>query len=100
MQSSGVSGPNSAISNKGVPTCQEKRNNQTISRSSGRLSQVRTSLLSAFVQIEKFVEIEYKGGGADQYYGCDQALFDNLLKAESVGKFVHVKLKPKRFTKI
>jgi len=53
-----------------------------------------------FCPDRKFGEIEYKGGDVYRYHDCDQALFDNLLKADSVGKFVHANLKSKKFTKM
>lgn len=50
----------------------------------------------------KCIEIEFSGGGVYRYHDCDQALFDELMKAESVGKFVDVNLKKskKKFTKL
>ena len=53
-----------------------------------------------FCPERKCVEVEYKGGGVYRYHDCNQALFDNLLKAQSIGKFVHKHLNPKKFTKI
>lgn len=45
------------------------------------------------------VDVEYKTG-VYRYHDCDQKLFDDLMKAESVGRFIHANLKPKKFTKL
>lgn len=45
------------------------------------------------------VDVEFKSG-VYRYHDCDQKLFDDLMKAESVGKFVHSHLKLKKFTKL
>lgn len=47
----------------------------------------------------KCIDVEFKNGGVYRYHDCDQALFNELMKAKSVGKFVHANLKSKKFTK-
>jgi len=44
------------------------------------------------------IEVEFKSG-VYRYHDCDQTLFDDLMKAKSVGKFVHANLKSKGFTR-
>jgi hypothetical protein len=59
-----------------------------------------SNIVSAgFCPERKVIDVEFKSG-VYRYHDCDQALFDSLLKAESVGKFVHANLKSKKFTRI
>jgi hypothetical protein len=53
-----------------------------------------------FCPDRKCIDVEYSSGGVYRYHSCDQALYDDLMKAESVGRFVYANLKSKRFTKI
>lgn len=45
------------------------------------------------------IEVKFANGGVYRYENCDQELFDSLMKAESVGKFVNANLRSKPFTK-
>jgi KTSC domain len=82
----------SAISRKG-----QKPNEKPIERRAVKSSNV---VSVGFCPDRKCVEVEYKGGGVYRYHDCDQKLFDDLMKAKSIGKFVHKHLKPKKFTKL
>src|SRR5262245_962212 len=55
-----------------------------------------------FCPDRKCLDVEFKGGAVYRYEDCDQALFDDLMKAPSVGKFVDANLKKpkKKFTKL
>ena len=46
------------------------------------------------------VEVEFIGGGVYRYSDCDQKLFDELMAADSVGKFVHARLKSRSTEKM
>ena len=46
------------------------------------------------------VDVEFSNGGVYRYSDCDQKLFDDLLAADSVGKFVHARLKSKPTKKL
>jgi len=74
----------------------KKPNEKPIERRAVKSSNV---VSVGFCPERKCVEVEYKGG-VYRYHDCNQALFDNLLKAQSIGKFVHKHLNPKKFTKI
>jgi hypothetical protein len=59
-----------------------------------------SNIVSAgFCPDRKCIDVEFTSG-VYRYHDCDQALFDDLLKSESVGRFVHANLKSKKFTKI
>lgn len=60
-----------------------------------------SNIVSAgFCPDRRCIDVEYSSGGVYRYHDCDQALFDDLLKAESAGKFVHANLKSKKFTRV
>lgn len=40
-------------------------------------------------QKEDILEVEFNGGGVYQYKGVPMALYENLMQAESKGKFIN-----------
>lgn len=48
----------------------------------------------------QIIAVEFNSGGLYYYEGCDQKLYDDLLAAGSIGRFVHTFLKPKGFVKV
>lgn len=67
-----------------------------INRQAVKSSQLKSA---GFCANRTCIEVEFANGGVYRYEDCDQGLFDSLLKAESVGKFVNANLKSKKFTK-
>ena len=74
----------------------QKQNEKPIERKAVEGSNI---VSVGFCPDRKCVDVEYKSGGVYRYRDCDQTLFDDLMKAKSVGKFVHANLKSKKFTK-
>lgn len=67
-----------------------------ITRQTLKSSQLKSA---GFCGDRRCIEVEFANGGIYRYEDCDQELFDSLLKAQSVGKFVNSNLKSKKFTK-
>lgn len=53
-----------------------------------------------FCPDRKCIEICFKNGSVYEYEDCDQKLYDDLMSAESKGKFVHTRLKSHKFKKL
>lgn len=52
-----------------------------------------------FCPDRKCIDVEF-ASGVYRYHDCDQALYDDLMKAKSVGRFVHANLKSKKYTRL
>lgn len=57
---------------------------------------VKSSLLRGVGHQGEVLEVEFANGGVYRYTPVSAALFDELLKAESVGKFFNTRIKPGR----
>ena len=80
-----------------MPGKETKSDEKPIERKAVNSSNV---VSAGFCPDRKYVDVCFKGGAVYRYHDCDQSLFDDLMQAESVGKFVHANLKSKRFTKL
>ena len=59
----------------------------------------RTSVISSNIRTVGYdpeastLEVEFRSGGVYQYNGVEQALFDELMEAPSVGRFFHQRVR-------
>lgn len=55
---------------------------------------------AGFCPDRKCIEVEFKNGSVYEYESCDQKLYDDLMAAESKGKFVNANLKGRKFKRL
>lgn len=53
-----------------------------------------------FCPDRKCISEEFRNGSIYQYEDCDRKLFDDLMGAESKGKFVNAHLKGRKFKRL
>ena len=44
---------------------------------------------------ERMLEVEFKAGTVYRYFNVNKELYEQMLKAESVGKYFHINIKGK-----
>ena len=62
-----------------------------------KLNKVESSNLDSvgYDEEDKVLTIKFNKGGVYNYYGVDKKIYDELMKAESKGKYFHKKVKGK-----
>lgn len=53
-----------------------------------------------FCPDRKCISVQFRNGSVYEYEDCDRKLFDDLMSAESKGKFVNAHLKPRQCKKL